>query len=77
MQFPTLKSIVKDNKAYFSHYQNGKMFYTVTVDGQKYIFPIDLSDGGIGEGQLRNEEKAILLMRFIRIALKDGEIQAV
>lgn len=77
MQIPTLKEIVKNNKAIFSHYQNGKMYYTVNVEDQAYLFPIDLADGGIGEGKLQAEEKAILLMRFIRIALKEQEFVAV
>ncbi len=77
MQVPTLKEIVKNNKAIFSHYQNGKMYYEVFVNGEKFIFPIDLKDGGIGEGQLRKEEKAILLMRFIRLALNENEFAKV
>ena len=32
MQF-AIKDIVKDNKAHFSFYRSGNMFYTVTVNG--------------------------------------------
>lgn len=77
MQIPTLKEIVKNNKAIFSHYQNGKMFYEVLVDGAKYVFPVNLKDGGIGEGKLQKEEKAILLMRFIRLAINENEFAKV
>jgi predicted DNA-binding transcriptional regulator AlpA len=36
MQF-AIKDIVKDNKAHFSFYRSGNMFYTVTVNGTKWI----------------------------------------
>ena len=32
-----IKDIVKGNKAHFSFYRGGNMFYTVTVNGAKWI----------------------------------------
>jgi hypothetical protein len=68
MQF-TIKDIVKGNKAHFSFYRSGNMFYTVTVDGTKWMFPVSLED--IGGASLFAEMKAITLMRYIRRALED------
>lgn len=43
MQF-AIKDIVKDNKAHFAFYRSGNMFYTVTVNGTKWMFPVSLED---------------------------------
>ena len=45
------------------------MFYTVTVNGTKWMFPVSLDD--IGGASLFAEMKAITLMRYIRKALED------
>jgi hypothetical protein len=64
-----IKRIVKDNKATFSFYRAGHMYYEVTVDGQTYRFPVSLED--LGTATLLAEHKAITLMRYIRKALED------
>ena len=64
-----IKDIVKDNKAHFLFYRSGSMFYTVTVHGTKWMFPVSLED--IGGASLFVEMKAITLMRYIRKALED------
>jgi hypothetical protein len=56
MQF-AIKDIVKDNKAHFSFYRSGNMFYTVTVNGTKWMFPVSLED--IAGASLFAEMKAI------------------
>ena len=71
MLLPTLKEIVKDRNVRFSFYRNGFMFYTVTVFGVGYQFPVSLED--IGGATLTAEFKAITLMRYIRKALANGE----
>jgi hypothetical protein len=68
MQF-AIKDIVKGNKAHFSLYRSGNMFYTVTVNGTKWMFPVSLED--IGGASLFAEMKAITLMRYIRKAPED------
>jgi hypothetical protein len=68
MQF-AIKDIVKGNKAHFSFYRGGNMFYTVTVNGTKSMFPVSLED--IGGASLFAKMKAITLMRYIRKALAD------
>jgi hypothetical protein len=64
-----IKDIVKDNKSHFSFYRSGNMFYTVTVHGTKFMFPVSLED--IGGASLFAEMKAITLMRYIRKALDE------
>jgi hypothetical protein len=50
-------------------YWSGNMFYAVTVNGTKWMFPVSLED--IGGASLFAEMKAITLMRYIRKALED------
>jgi hypothetical protein len=64
-----IKDIVKGNKAHFSFYRKGNMFYTVTVNGARWMFPVSLED--ISGASLFAEMKAITLMRYIRKALQD------
>lgn len=64
-----IKDIVKHNKAHFLFYRSGNMFYTVTVNGTKWMFPVGLED--IGGASLFVEMKAITLMRYIRKAVED------
>jgi len=45
------------------------MFYTVTVNRTKWMFPVSLED--IARASLFAEMKAITLMRYIRKALED------
>ena len=69
-EFVDIKSIVKGNVAKFSFYRAGHMFYTVTVDGVSYEFPVSLGD--LGTASLFADMKAITLMRYIRKAVTDG-----
>ena len=39
-----IKDIVKGNKADFSFFRSGNMFYAVTVHGTKWTFPVSLKD---------------------------------
>jgi len=56
MQF-AIKDIVKCNKAHFSFYRSGNMFYTVAVNRTKWMFPVSLED--IAGASLFAEMKAI------------------
>lgn len=65
----SLKDMVSDNKrAKFSYYRDGSLWYT-TEDG--FLFPVPIED--IGNATFNNEEKALLLMRYIRKHLKTIE----
>lgn len=65
----TVSEIVKGNKAVFSYYKSSIMYYSVQVDDIKYTFPVYLED--IKDTELRREEKAIMLMRYVRKAIQD------
>lgn len=69
----TLTEIVKNNIASFSHCRALIMYYYIIVGGNtKYTFPVYLQD--IADATLHNEEKAILLMRYIRKAIDDNTL---
>ena len=67
-----IKDIVKDNRVRFLRYRQGVAYYAVSVSGEAEDreFPVPLSD--IGNATLLAEEKAIMLMRYIRIAIEEG-----
>jgi hypothetical protein len=57
-----IKEMVKDGKrAKFLHYKLGELWYE-TEDG--FAFPVPITD--TGDGVFHVDEKAILLMRYIR-----------
>lgn len=64
--------IVKDNTARMLYYRHQVVYYSVLVPGEniEYSFPVPLED--VQDATLHCEEKAMLLMRYIRKALKDG-----
>lgn len=65
----SLKDMVSDNKkATFAYYRDGSLWYT-TEDG--FLFPVPIED--IGNATFNREEKALLLMRYIRKHLKTLE----
>lgn len=69
--------IVKDNKAFFSHYRSGKLYYVIKncdLD-TLYEFPIDVTDtADIGNATFGMEFKAITLMRYIRKAIANDSL---
>ncbi|HXP70062.1 MAG TPA: hypothetical protein VOA88_12315 [Candidatus Dormibacteraeota bacterium] len=66
-----ITDIVRNNNpGHFSFYRAGHVYYTVEVDGQKYVFPIALDD--VGNASLFATMKAITLMRWIRKSIADG-----
>ena len=67
MSIPTLKAIVANNVARFSHYRDGNFFYVVSVEGKVYSFPISIEE--TKGGTFLAEHKAVNLMRWIRKAL--------
>ena len=66
-----IKEIVKDNTVRFVRYRQGIIYYGVNVpDRGDFIFPVPIDD--IGEATLELEDKAILFMRYIRLAINQG-----
>lgn len=66
----SLKQIVKDNQVYFSHYRAGHLYYTVTIAEGNFSFPVPVAD--IGDATFLKQDKAIIMMRYIRKALDHG-----
>lgn len=58
---PNIKNLEKGQKARFVFFRDGALFYE-TDNG--FRFPVPANDAG--SATLRAEEKAILLMRYIR-----------
>ena len=66
-----IKTIVKDNTVRFLRYRQGIAYYGVDVPVEgAYMFPVPLED--IGDATLELEDKAILFMRYINRAMKEG-----
>lgn len=66
-----IKTIVKDNTVRFLRYRQGIAYYGVDVPAEgAYMFPVPLED--IGDATLELEDKAILFMRYINRAMREG-----
>lgn len=65
-----IKDIVKNNVVRFSHYRAKILYYNVDVDGVTYMFPVPIE--GVDNATMLNEDKAMIMMRFIRKSLDEG-----
>jgi hypothetical protein len=65
-----IKDIVKNNMTSFSFLRGENAYYTVVVEGCKYVYPVNLVD--LGGASIFAEMKAITMMRYIRKALAEG-----
>ena len=63
-----IRDIVKDQNAHFVFYRDRALFYETDAGFQ---FPVPIEDAG--SATFNQEEKAILLMRYIRKHLKNVE----
>jgi len=66
MEQPNIKDLVKGKSSTFMHYKKGALWYKTEDD---FEFPVPVSD--IGDGIFNHTEKAMTLMRYIRIHLKN------
>lgn len=67
----------KENKAKFSFYRSGKLYYTVVDAAGKALweFPVDVTDtNDIGEATFEAEFKVITLMRYVRKAIANDSL---
>lgn len=64
-------AIVKDNFVVFEFFREKTAFYSVNFAGNKFLFPVPIDD--IGEGTLLKQDKAIMFMRWIRVAIENGQ----
>lgn len=68
----TLKELVKDRLAKFSHAIAGVLYYTIQVGNDVYQFPIDMNDrDDVGTATFFAEYRAITLMRYVRKAMEN------
>ena len=58
----SILEMVKNKKVNFNFYRSGELWYK-TEDG--FDFPVPIND--TGNAVFKNEDKAILFMRYIRI----------
>ena len=63
-----IKDIVKNQNAHFVFYRDQSLFYE-TDNG--FLFPVPIDDAG--SATLNSQERAILLMRYIRKHLERTE----
>lgn len=71
----TLKELVKDTTAKFTHAIAGVLYYVVEVGETKYQFPIDMNDKyDVGTTTFFAEYKGITLMRYIRKAISSESL---
>jgi hypothetical protein len=69
--------IVKNNKAKFSFYRSGMLYYDIINNDGKvlFVFPIDIfNKEDIGNATFSAEYKAITLMRYIRKAKENDTL---
>jgi len=64
----TIKQIIENNTAQFSFYQEGKVYYSISVENDMYEFPIPIEE--VGTGVLLRDEKAIYFMKWIKKAIE-------
>lgn len=73
--FPDLKTIVKDNFVRFLYFRENVFYYIADVYNEEgarydcYQFPVPLED--VTGVTLKNDDKAIFFMRWIRKALDE------
>jgi hypothetical protein len=65
-----IKDIVKNNLTHFSFLRGENAYYTVVVDGARFVYPVILKD--LAGASIFAEMKAITMMRYIRKAFKNG-----
>jgi hypothetical protein len=71
-----ITTIVKGTKAKYLWCEASCLIYEVETDNYKYEFPIDQSDRNeIGNAIFNRTEKAIHLMRYINIAIKNEKLR--
>lgn len=66
----SITEIVKNNTATLERVRHNIAYYRIVEMGM--VFPVPLED--VGDATLHKEEKAIMLMRYIRKAIVDGTL---
>lgn len=61
MQIDIKRAVINNRKVLFNYYRDGSLWYTTEFTE---LFPVPIED--IGNATFNKEEKAILLMRYMR-----------
>lgn len=74
-EIPAIKDLIKNNAVFFDRFRAGifyyEIYYWLSQDVQDgWSFPVPLED--IGDATLRESDKAIYFMRYIRKAIANG-----
>lgn len=78
MNIPSIKDLVKDNNVIIQRFKSGNLFYRLIystgLDDEEvkycYEFPVPIED--VGEAEMKNQDKAIYFMRYIKRAITDN-----
>lgn len=65
-----IKDLIKNNTVEMERYRAQHIYYVIAYEQKLYSFPVPLED--IQDATLHSSEKAITLMRYIRIAINTG-----
>lgn len=66
----SIKDLVKDNTVEMDKYRAQHVYYLIAYNKKLYSFPVPLED--VQEATLNSSERAIAMMRYIRMAINNG-----
>jgi len=70
MENISIKDLVKNNFVEIDRYRAQHIYYLIAYERKMYSFPVPLED--VQDATLHSSEKAITMMRYIRIAINNG-----
>ena len=70
MENINIKDLIKDNTVEMDRYRAQHIYYTIAHKRKVYSFPVPLED--VQDATLNHSEKAITMMRYIRMAINNG-----
>lgn len=70
MENINIKDLVKNNTAEIDRYRAQHIYYVIAHNSKLYSFPVPLED--VQDATLNHSEKAITMMRYIRMAINNG-----
>ena len=70
MENINITDLIKNNTAEMDRYRAQHIYYVIAYKRKLYSFPVPLED--IQDATLNSSEKAITMMRYIRMAINNG-----
>ncbi len=65
-----LVELIKNNVVHFKYYRKDHLYYSIEYEGENFIFPVPIDD--IGDATFLKKDKAMMFMRYIKKAQKEG-----